>query len=1031
MTFPRKACLILVLAGHIWPGQGAVVFQQNFAGSTAQTDYENATSPTTGQFNDIGEEADGGSWSINTAGQLELARIGATGTNNGAGLTRTTDFAGPPAVLSVKFDFGAEVNTWQNDVATLDIGNFSSVQDYNYFSPTQNVFARLAIDGAGSNGIRFELGGMLSAAIPGDGTMVTVSWFLNKSGSLQTYRAPDGSAHVLHTGASSLWVGNTCVADDLAAPAGSLSALTDLRLRFPFADAGKWKIDNIVIDNALPPTSPSKLALTPAMVINEVAVGDAGMLVDEQALSGDPVFGPPGGSPVTKFGPPVNGQTSWHYPLNAVIDLGAEYQITHVCFYDSNGTGNLTVSYGMPFNWTPLFTDGQAPYNTWRVFPVSITTRYLQFSMASNIVPNEIVLYGIPVGTAQAPPAPVPHVPPTFEKFMGVNGFPGDPLFRTEAVGNVREYHDWSYAEGHTSTTYPGYPANQNGFQPAWTGANYDTYYRNLAQVGIEAVPCVLRNVLWLTGNNGSLSENKPVLVNSGRSPTSPSSYVEHADHMFQFAARYGLASVADGLLKLRPGNPRLSGLGLINYYENWNEQDKWWRGRDAYFKPYEYAAMSSADADGHVAAMDGMVGLRKASPAAKLVMSGIAKSNLDYIKALKFWCDFNRDGDFPWDVINVHHYCNSGGGQFSGTTGVSPEADNLKQRMETIRQYRDQYLPGVEFWVSEFGYDTNSASTQGAPAIGSFSSEEVQAQWLVRSYLALAAAGVDRAFAYLMADQGPSTNPGIYVTCGLLTQSSAGYTPKISWWYVYTLRNRLKGLRFGGEQSSGNANVRIYRFVDASGVVKAYAVWCPTSNQTSVSGYQLTLQGSPASASVVNMQAGDPDGVRSPLAISSGKVAVNVSERPVFVIVDNTDPDFVLSSKLALTPSMVTSETGGGDPTRMVDEQTLSGDPREPQGGGAPTTVWTPTFGALNASAYIDLGQVRTIDRIYVRDMNGVGDLTIQAGSPGNWATIATDSLAPYLTWNQHIVNTSTRYLRFVRANGSSNFSEVVVYGK
>ena len=50
----------------------------------------------------------------------------------------------------------------------------------------------------------------------------------------------------------------------------------------------------------------------------------------------------------------------------------------------------------------------------------------------------------------------------------------------------------------------------------------------------------------------------------------------------------------------LASGQPRLSGMGLLEWYEIWNEQNAWWAGRAACFSPYEYAAMPSADYDGH-----------------------------------------------------------------------------------------------------------------------------------------------------------------------------------------------------------------------------------------------------------------------------------------------------------------------------------------------------------------------------------------------------------------------------------------------
>jgi hypothetical protein len=296
---------------------------------------------------------------------------------------------------------------------------------------------------------------------------------------------------------------------------------------------------------------------------------------------------------------------------------------------------------------------------------------------------------------------------------------------------------------------------------------------------------------------------------------------------------------------------------------------------------------------------------------------------------------------------------------------------------------------------------------------------------------LELAAAGVDRAFTFSLADAN-SAGYGRYGSSGLLTDPWSNFQPKISWWYVYSLKNRLKGLRFEAEQTSGNSNVKVYRFKDSGGVVKAYAVWCPTSNQTSVNNYLLTLQGAPANAALVTLQAGDPDGVRTALTISAGKVTLpSVSERPVFVLVDNTAPDFVMSQKLDLTlPTVqVVNESGLGNANMMIDEQAVAGDPREPNGGGVPSTIWSP--GNVQASAYIDLGQVRQIDRIYIRDETNAGNLTIEIGQPGSWTVLKVDALNYYASWNPHVVAISTRYIRFTRAHGGANFSEVVLYGK
>jgi hypothetical protein len=226
------------------------VFQQDFQASTNYTTYFNASSPTSGQFNDIGMEALGGTWSINASNQLQLVRTGGSGTTNGAGFTRFTDFATTPSVLCVRFDFGVTLNSTQNDLMTLDIGNITAFSDYNNGLAGASLFNRLNIDGAGSNNFRFEIGGVTSATYSANGTMYTLAYFLNKSGSTQAYLAPDGATKSLSTNCVAFWAGTTCLFDNVAASAGASSALTDLRVRFGTADTGTWKFDNFVVNNA-------------------------------------------------------------------------------------------------------------------------------------------------------------------------------------------------------------------------------------------------------------------------------------------------------------------------------------------------------------------------------------------------------------------------------------------------------------------------------------------------------------------------------------------------------------------------------------------------------------------------------------------------------------------------------------------------------------------------------------------------------------------------------------------------------------
>jgi hypothetical protein len=241
-----------VLAGFLLT-ETNVVFQQTFQGSTVVTDYFNAASPNERKFNDIGGDANGGTWTINGSGQLQLTRVAGASPDNGAGFCRYTNLAATPAVLVVRFNFGVSGLTTggsQNDLMSLDIGNFTAFSDYNNGPAGSALFGRFNIDGGGSGNYKFEMNGTLSAAYSANGTMHAVNYFLNKSGSTASYTDPNGTSQSLAANCASLWVDGTLLFNGMAASNGATSALTDLRVRFPFVDNGVWKFSNFVVETA-------------------------------------------------------------------------------------------------------------------------------------------------------------------------------------------------------------------------------------------------------------------------------------------------------------------------------------------------------------------------------------------------------------------------------------------------------------------------------------------------------------------------------------------------------------------------------------------------------------------------------------------------------------------------------------------------------------------------------------------------------------------------------------------------------------
>ncbi len=478
---------------------------------------------------------------------------------------------------------------------------------------------------------------------------------------------------------------------------------------------------------------------------------------------------------------------------------------------------------------------------------------------------------------------------PVMEEFIGANSFIDDPIGVIRAVGFVREYHDWRWDEG-GSVPYEGYPNNAIKWAPSYGsmgGWNFDKYYKKLKDEGIGVSPVTQGAPPWLQGGPHFNANHKP-LTTKGASATNPASYAAKAHHMYQYAARYGRTTVPEHLLTLADDQPRVTGLGLVNYLEDWNEPNRYWQGRDAMFLPEEYAAMASADYDGHCGTLKGgTFGVKNADPTMKLVMGGIAGLDINWIIAVRKWFTENRrDKKFAADVINVHHYAWKNGKNWQGGGPArSPEEDNFRDRMEVFTLYRDKYLPDVEVWVSEFGWDTHPESALAAPSIGPFDTQEVQGQWLVRAYLAFAAAGVDKAQMYMLRDVAPSSK-GWFNTCGLVG-AKGDWKRKKSWYYVYTLKSVLTGLSFMSDIDVSDSRILAYKFGNDQGK-EVYVVWAGTRENYEHPGFSISVPKNSKSATLVKMEVGSTTGVEEPLKIENGEVRIDVSERPVFVVINN-----------------------------------------------------------------------------------------------------------------------------------------------
>lgn len=643
----------------------------------------------------------------------------------------------------------------------------------------------------------------------------------------------------------------------------------------------------LILLSAMAAAHSGRIAVDRERTVNLGGKGDLYLLFDEQTVAGDPKAGT-GGTPVTEY---TNGyiNQALYYPLESVVDLGAVHDLTDVWYYDINGADSLRIWCGDGTDWTPLVNQTTSSWKAWVGKSVACTGRYVRFWLRSpSAAITEVVLYGTARGNIEPLPSPTPHVKPTFGALMGINGFVDDDRSLLQAVGTLREYHSWMWDDGNTDASTPKYPNNRFGWNPSWVrgtgwGWNFDEFYGDLASKGMVMSPVFQGAPAWMFGKptGDSLKPRMP-----GADSTAPASYLAHADYLFQFAARFGRTTVDASRLRVDALNTPRSGLGTVAWMENWNEPDKNWKTATGYFSPRVLHAMSSADYDGDQGRMGASMGVRNADPTMKMALPGLISVDLEYSKAMKWWADRLRGGSFPADALNFHHYCNDAGGQNGvATTGISPEDDGFRRRLEALSSWRDRHLPGKELWLSEFGWDTHQGSVFRAPAIGGADGYEIQGRWILRAFLHLAASGFDKGHVYLLRDDW-DTSPGVFATSGLVHDRYDTLSPKFekkpSWYYVNTLHKTFRDFRFEADESQGR--VHVYRMAHTGSPDSvAYAVWNANDTAAPVA---VSVPTSLTSGKVVVPTSGQALGVSSVADVSGGTLRLpGVTGRPVLVV--------------------------------------------------------------------------------------------------------------------------------------------------
>ena len=647
--------------------------------------------------------------------------------------------------------------------------------------------------------------------------------------------------------------------------------------------------------------------------------------------------------------------------LRPIIDLEMDYYVEAIYVYYGNesypisvNTSSKAANYDTLEAWDGIHYTNEAPApKGWTRIDVKKVTKYVQIVYCDTTLqedvsqrvesqaPIEVLIYGYAVGEGDKVSNNTQRDLPKFNEFMGACGFTAGGGGNTTPTqlgcfGVLREYVNlgWVYS-------WAGFPKKAATIATS-SMADFDWNYTNRYS-DLVILPCLQ----WNEGSNPArlydrINNKLSAEIASEADKFKPETYAAYADMAYQYAARYGssrMGYLLDNVRAHSMGTPKV-GLNCLQWIELGNEPN----GEDQNgATPYQLAALTSAAYDGHQRTIladvfnpdsfDYFLGGKNADPDFKFAMAGLAGIGSNYITSMVYWMKANRtDGCIAMDAFNVHTYFGKyftlNGQQIC--VGVSPEEYGLIDAMATLVEFRDKYYPNVEVWITEFGWDTNQSyeTMTSAHAYGEYSGREIQAMWLARAYLALAAAGVDKATMYMVEDMADDRfTYGKYGTCGvygpevidtydettgkLIDHKMTGkMIPKESYYILYTMKRALGEMRFQRELSSGNDDVWIYEFADDNGNY-GYALWCPTSDGTKVDGYKLYVGDTTKKITEISNRFEDHRAVRTEygqvleehtytisgddvnLVAENGYVSVDVSENPIYVIIGNASAKY------------------------------------------------------------------------------------------------------------------------------------------
>jgi len=385
----------------------------------------------------------------------------------------------------------------------------------------------------------------------------------------------------------------------------------------------------------------------------------------------------------------------------------------------------------------------------------------------------------------------------------------------------------------------------------------------------------------------GFNEKDKPV-TSPGMDTEDPLSYGRHARTFWNLAAMFGKTKSDTSLLDVKDV-PKFSGLGLMDRFENGNEEDGYWT--KYYWTPVDYFAVSSADYDGHEGRLGAKHGLNKADSNSKLVTSGMIQLDTDRVRTLYFLCrQLRTDKKFIWQGgVQYHYYSNDAVNNLKPPTrGISPEEDHLRQKLAKVRAFHDRLLPGVPLILGENGYDRNQHSWQKTPLLPGYTEAQSQGIMCIRSLLAVFMAGFDGYNQFMMRNATNDDNsPGVYATSGMIggPASKAIYPA----WYYWSAVVKWLGDFVPDKVMAESGQVWIYRLKNRLNPDKeAYVLFCPTTDGSIVKNFSFKLpSANNQTFNEIKLADNNDSGTVQPGKFLGNMITVEVGESPVMIVMD------------------------------------------------------------------------------------------------------------------------------------------------